>query len=117
EAPIRPPLSRVFRAHLDREAHTVLTEGSDAAGLWTVDGHLRAVLSNEAGIASGAFLGDSRIVTSTMEGAGNFWDSDGHHLGEFKPANGTRDLFIHGIGAGGGRFATTVNGSGVTEVW
>lgn len=110
-------LQRVWRAHLHRRAHTILTEGSDAAGLWTQDGHLRAVLQGGNGVASGGFLGDDSIVTSTMQGAGYLWDSEGNSLGEFKPANGTLDLFIRAVTKNGERFATTVNRSGAVEVW
>jgi hypothetical protein len=114
-APIHPLLTRVFRSHLDRGGHLILTEGSDAAGLWTSGGILLAALENEAGVASGAFLANDRIVTCTMRGAGNFWDSAGTALSEFKDANGGQDLFIRAIGANGDRFATTVNTSGVIE--
>ncbi len=114
---IHPVEENVFTAHLDRRAHTILTEGSDAAGIWTLDGLLRTVLRNAGGVAGGDFLGDGRIVTSTMRGAGYLWDSDGNLLAEFKPANGTRDLYIQAVDANGGCFATTVNRSGITEVW
>jgi WD40 repeat protein len=59
---------------------------------------------------------DNRIVTSTMEGAGHLWDSDGSHLSPFKTANGQYDLFITAVSANSEGFATTVNLSGVTEV-
>jgi WD40 repeat protein len=116
-AELHGPMRRVFRANLNHDGQTILTEGSDAAGLWISDGGLRAALRSDGGIAGAGFLEAGRVVTCTMRGAGNFWGIDGGALDQFKRANGGQDLFIRAISTHGERFATTVNTSGVIEVW
>jgi WD40 repeat protein len=118
DGPLHDPFANVFRASLDPSGKRVLTEGSDSARVWDIEGNLQAVLkdSEGSGFASGSFLADGRIVTGTMRGAGQLWTASGESLGVFKPT-ASLDLFILAVHPDGLHFAATVNNSSVIEVW
>jgi hypothetical protein len=114
--PFHPPLSRVFMATLDGEGQTILTQGSDSARLWRIDGKLRNVL-DVTGVSAGQFLAGGQIVTGTMAGAGHLWDSDGQLVTAFKNGRDGLDVFVNAVDPSAAHFATTVNLRGIIEIW
>ena len=111
--------SGIFAVRIDRQAQNILTEAvRAAAGLWTLDGSLRAVLQYEGSISTGEFIADNRIVIGTTRGAGYLWNADGGALGIFRPGGDSwlDNLNIRAVTSDREYFAATVGDSGVTEV-
>jgi WD40 repeat protein len=111
--------SGIFDVRIDRQAQNILTKAvSAAAGLWALDGSLRAVLQYEGSISTGEFIADNRIVIGTTRGAGYLWDAGGSALGIFRPGGDSwiNNLNIRAVTSDREYFAATAGDSGVTEV-
>lgn len=116
DGPFHQPFSRILDATIKQDGQMLLTQGSDSVRVWNTDGTLRAALSVD-GVSSAKFLAQDRIVTGTMGGAGELWNSTGASLAVLKTGGGGLDLFIKAVDPSAERFAATVNRSGLIEIW
>jgi WD40 repeat protein len=118
---LHDPIGRVLGSALDGSGQRMLTFAHDrTTRIWAADGSLQAVLSDPEGadFASGEFLGDGSVVAGTWTGRGLLWDAGESECAVFKEPDGeSADLFVRAVDSDGTHFATSVNRSGVVEVW
>ncbi len=116
--PLHPLMSTVFRASVNVEGTRIVTEGSDSARVWTSDGDLEFKLdTGRSGTASAAMLTGGCIIVGTQSGAGCLWDKQGHRLATLKQGGDGLDFFVIAVDASGLYFASTINQSGLIEMW
>jgi WD40 repeat protein len=106
---LHDPAANLFRATLDRDGQTILTEASDGARVWNRDGTLRGILGDHTGVASSGFLSDGTIVTGRMGGRGETWNPIDLSGDVFRDDEDGGDLFIRAVDPGGEHVACTVN--------
>jgi WD40 repeat protein/energy-coupling factor transporter ATP-binding protein EcfA2 len=109
----------LLQAVLAPSGRRVLTQGHDGTTrLWLADGSLLAALKDAGNsrFCDGSFIAGDRFVTGTFAGTGELWDESGSSINVFKQASGD-DLFVLAVSRDGQHFATTVNRSGVVELW
>lgn len=118
DGPLHPPMSTVFGACLNVEGTRIVTQGSDSARVWTSDGDLEFKLdTGSSGAASAAMLTGGRIIIGTQSGAGYLWDEQGQQLATLKQGGEGHDFFVKAVDPSGSYFGSTINRSGLIEMW
>lgn len=110
--------SRIVDVALDADRRRALSNATDSAKCWTLDGSLLATLPrpDSSEFASAQFLGD-RVVTGSLRGTGQIWSDGGELITTFKSLTGV-DLFIPAIDSRGEHFVTASNDADhALEVW